>query len=520
MTRLLHVLDSGRQGGSENVALDLAQLAAAKADPRTAILRFHRFLPTATLGSFERADDGLRRDYCTDRSIELVRRLSGGGALYHDAGQLAWTLTFTAPRRQSGTRYGDWLARLIEVAALGLQRLGIAAHLKLPNDIDVAGRKLASGFLGVDGNALLFQGNLFLDDIDVETMLRVLRIPKEKLNPDGLLSARGRFVTLREAGVTAGVKEIEDALAAVWASLLGVEAMWLAHAPAIPERSTQGRGHVAGPADESAEDAGALKAFQSTPGGVLYARIHLNPDGRTIEDAILSGAVQVFPADCFNAVRAVLHQLPVVEVDRRLSDFFSAHPHDMIGLSARDITRVVKLALDRVREQSEFDLTPGQANTLMVHSRDGDVSAADIAVRATVVLVPYCAKPSWCAWRTKEGCVECGLCEVGDAYRLAREHGMRAITIVNFEHLCATLEELRRDEVPAYVGMCCGNFFIKRHYVFERAGIPAVLMDISGANCYELQEEDSAYEGKFVAQAHIDLDVLTRVLRGTGKAGM
>jgi len=61
--------------------------------------------------------------------------------------------------------------------------------------------------------------------------------------------------------------------------------------------------------------------------------------------------------------------------------------------------------------------------------------------------------------------------------------------------------------------MCCRHFYLKREYAFREAGIPAVLMDITGSNCYELQQEDLAYAGKFQAQAHLDLEVLRKVMK-------
>ncbi len=129
------------------------------------------------------------------------------------------------------------------------------------------------------------------------------------------------------------------------------------------------------------------------------------------------------------------------------------------------------------------------------------------------MLIPYCAKPVWCHWRESEECPECGLCEVGEAYRLARERNMQAITITKYEHLVSTLSTMKQQGAKAYVGMCCSNFFIKRHQAFRDAGIPAVLMDIGGANCYELKEESLAYAGQFQAQAELDAPLLQQVMK-------
>jgi len=129
------------------------------------------------------------------------------------------------------------------------------------------------------------------------------------------------------------------------------------------------------------------------------------------------------------------------------------------------------------------------------------------------MLLPYCAKPAWCKWRHEDDCVECGKCEVGDAYRLARERNMQVTTITDYEHLTVTLGQMKSDGVAAYVGACCSQFFIKRHHAFREAGMAAVLMDISGANCYELKQEESAYAGQFQAEARLDADMLAKVMQ-------
>ncbi len=129
------------------------------------------------------------------------------------------------------------------------------------------------------------------------------------------------------------------------------------------------------------------------------------------------------------------------------------------------------------------------------------------------MLLPYCAKPPSCTWRHRDGCSECGLCEVGTAYALARKRNMEVITVTNYEHLVTTLAALKRRGVKAYVGVCCSNFFIKRYSAFAEAGMPALLLDLSGSNCYELQQEAQAYAGTFQAQAKLDATLLARVMK-------
>jgi lipoate-protein ligase A len=90
---------------------------------------------------------------------------------------------------------------------------------------------------------------------------------------------------------------------------------------------------------------------------------------------------------------------------------------------------------------------------------------------------------------------------------------MQVTTITNYEHLTATLVQMKSDGVAAYIGACCSQFFIKRHHAFREAEMAAVLMDISGANCYELKQEESAYAGQFQAEASLDADMLAKVMQ-------
>lgn len=90
---------------------------------------------------------------------------------------------------------------------------------------------------------------------------------------------------------------------------------------------------------------------------------------------------------------------------------------------------------------------------------------------------------------------------------------MGVITITHYEQLEATLGKMKADGVEGYVGMCCSQFFLKRHRAFQGAGIPAVLMDITGANCYELKQESAAYAGQFQAEAKLDAELLHKVVK-------
>lgn len=55
--------------------------------------------------------------------------------------------------------------------------------------------------------------------------------------------------------------------------------------------------------------------------------------------------------------------------------------------------------------------------------------------------------------------------------------------------------------------------FVRMMRLREQAGMPVVLMDISGANCYELKQKEQAYAGQFQAQASLDTQVLHQIIK-------
>jgi lipoate-protein ligase A len=190
--------------------------------------------------------------------------------------------------------------------------------------------------------------------------------------------------------------------------------------------------------------------------------------------------------------------------------WLAAEAPDMAGFEPSDLVKLIDRAASKWSMQEWLGLTPEQTSGLMLAGQNGDPAHA--LERASVMLVPYCAKPSWCKWRHTMDCVECGKCEVGDAYLMARERNMEVVTITNFEHLADTLDDMKAQGVESYVGMCCGEFFLKRHHAFRDSGMDAVLLDIEGATCYELKEEQLAYAGKFTAEAALDLDAVRKVM--------
>lgn len=494
----LAVFDGGLADGSVHVAHDAAQRAASGAG---AFLRLHRYRACASLGRHEVAGHAIRAAWCRERRIGVVRRESGGAAVFLDPDQLCLTLTFARP---PGDEALAWLPRLAGATAAGLSRLGIEARYAPPHEIEVAGRRLAFAFLDVDRASVLF--HLFLHArVDIDTHLKVLRMPLEKLSPDGMQTARERIATLDRLGIATG-----EAAAALVAGIatLGFDPTWVPP-PAWLHRGSARPLPVRPEEDWTRERDAWQQAFIILPGGVLHARLQQGAGSGAIARLEFAGSAHVHPSRALAETAGTVEGATPESLDERITRVRRHMPWEALGLTPADLSRLIRRALGRQGEERAFGLERRAANTLMLQ---GVLTAEQIAAQVSALLVPYCAKPTWCKWRHRDGCPECGRCEVGEAYALARSHGLRVHSITSYEHLRETLARLAADGTSAYVGMCCHHFYIKRTQAFEDAGMPALLLDISGSNCYELRQEEAAYAGRFAAQAQIDVAVLRNVL--------
>ncbi|BAN34275.1 biotin/lipoate A/B protein ligase [Sulfuricella denitrificans skB26] len=501
--------DDGLNRASWNAGFDRDWLTLHACGDRPDLLRFYRNQPAASIGRYQALEREIRLDYCLTRGIEVVRRASGGGALYLDENQLGLSLIIRRPAQWGCLQ--DILSRFCMALADGLAHLGVHALFKAPNDLEIDGRKLASAFIATAGDSLLLQATLLID-ADIKTMLEALRVPTEKLTVTGLESARQRLITLKDLlGKIPEDAVLQQALRFGITDALGV-GFADAGMEAVDSR-LHGNDDTNRETEWSEASDVALEALHKTAGGVLRVRLWPDAGQQRIDRILFAGDVHLHPADALERLECTLAGLPLTEAEATARAFFADFPCDLLGFATEDLCRVLRLALAKLDQQREFGLSPAQANSLMVLGSETTHDTPAILAQATVMLMPYCAKPAWCKWRHQDDCVECGKCEVGDAYRLARERNMQVTTITHYEHLTATLVQMKSAGVAAYVGACCSQFFIKRHYAFREAGMAAVLMDISGANCYELKQEEAAYAGQFQAEASLDADMLAKVMQ-------
>lgn len=151
----------------------------------------------------------LRKD-----NVHLVRRLSGGGAVYHDSGNLNFTfLTDTAAYD---------LPRQLDVILTALQSLGIKAEKSGRNDILVDGRKVSGNAFYTAGSKKYHHGTLLLD-VKTEMMSRYLTVSKLKLQAKGVNSVKARVINLKEIKPQLTIEILKGALIEAFSKIYGHE---------------------------------------------------------------------------------------------------------------------------------------------------------------------------------------------------------------------------------------------------------------------------------------------------------
>jgi len=356
--RALRVVDTGIRSGRENVAFDQA-LIAARADGRAPdTVRFLRFRPCALIGLHQILSHEVRLAFCRQQGIEVGRRITGGGGLYLDEGQLGWELVLD--RRLLGNAdLGACAARICEAAAQGLRRLGVPAQFRPRNDIEVDGRKISGTGDFIDGTTIFYQGTLLVE-FDAARMIEVLKVPAEKLAKRDLDDARRRVITLREVlGRVPSFAEVHAALLGGFREVLGLEPQWgevTAYEEALAQRlhaSEFGTDAFVASLDAPETDETLVSTTLSRRGGSLRADIRLEGRRRErLREVLITGDFFMTPPRALYDLEAALRGRQVAEAGAEVDAFFAQTACEIIGLTPRDFRELVESALAQLSLQA------------------------------------------------------------------------------------------------------------------------------------------------------------------------
>ena len=145
--------------------------------------------PAVIVGYNQEVNTEVNIDYLKEKGIDLVRRVTGGGAVYHDLGNLNYTIVGRSEDLERD--YPEYASIMMKA----LQALGVPAILSGRNDILVEGKKVSGFAKRVCKNRLMVHGTLMYN-VDVDVLTHVLNPSTTKLQSKGIASVRSRVANL------------------------------------------------------------------------------------------------------------------------------------------------------------------------------------------------------------------------------------------------------------------------------------------------------------------------------------
>ncbi len=139
--------------------------------------------PSVIIGLNQNAYSEVNLGFLEEKGICLARRVTGGGAVYHDLQNLNYTLVGREVTPQP--------------VVDALRRLGVPAELTGRNDIYVDGRKVSGYARRVWHDRQIVHGTLMYD-VDLDTLVRALDVPGSKLEAKGIASVKSRVANLKD----------------------------------------------------------------------------------------------------------------------------------------------------------------------------------------------------------------------------------------------------------------------------------------------------------------------------------
>ncbi len=147
--------------------------------------------PAIIIGRHQNAWEEVDTAYVKANNIAVVRRLTGGGAVYHDLGNI----NFTFVVRDHGAGFD--FARFARPIVQALHQLGVKAEASGRNDILIAGRKFSGNSEYRHGDRLLHHGTLLFNS-DLGVLGQALRVKPQKIASKGVKSVRSRVTNIAD----------------------------------------------------------------------------------------------------------------------------------------------------------------------------------------------------------------------------------------------------------------------------------------------------------------------------------
>jgi len=204
----IRILETENNIGAWNMAVDEFLLYNCK-EP---ILRIYGWSkPCISIGYFQSIDE-VNYKKCNEKNVDVVRRITGGGAVFHDI-----ELTYSFVTKNFPQSILESYKEICEIIIQTLKKLGLDAKFSPLNDVTVNEKKVCGNAQTRKNNTLLQHGTILLD-VDVEKMFSLLNVPIEKISDKKISDVKNRV-----AGISKTFDQVSDALKSAARDVFGCE---------------------------------------------------------------------------------------------------------------------------------------------------------------------------------------------------------------------------------------------------------------------------------------------------------
>lgn len=155
-------------------------------------LLFYVNQPSIIIGKHQNTIEEINAPYVQEKGIIVVRRISGGGAVYHDFGNLNFSF-LTSYDSKKVNNFIQFVQPIVDA----LKALGVPAEMTGRNDIIAEGRKI-SGNAQFSTTKKMFSHGTLLFDADIESVVNALNVSGDKITSKGIQSVRSRVANIKE----------------------------------------------------------------------------------------------------------------------------------------------------------------------------------------------------------------------------------------------------------------------------------------------------------------------------------
>ena len=171
-----------------NIALEAYAFRELRDEDELFILWINE--PTIVIGKHQNAIEEINKAYTDKHGIHVVRRLSGGGAVYHDLNNLNYTI-ISNKTQEGAFDFKTFSQPVIETLA----DLGVTATFTGRNDLEIDGKKFCGNAQAYYKGRMMHHGCL-LFDVDMTVLGNALQVSKDKIESKGVKSVRARVTNI------------------------------------------------------------------------------------------------------------------------------------------------------------------------------------------------------------------------------------------------------------------------------------------------------------------------------------